>query len=1226
MLSKREVLKGYSDEMDRLRRELLTCRDKTGVYLAKENYHEMLEKIEQQQKDITQEMEALKEEMDKREKLFEEVERCMIKKGKEIQKTTEKLGVQEAKLVNVREDLKTTREKEEQQHLVSKHMQTEGKPGQQAGKLVILNDEFEQDLEKLHNKLSKVKYIEGNNKDTKSDFPSSVEVMVGQMCEKVDRWGEEHEASCNQLGGNLKEQLAERRGQLESLSGKVVELIEWQKAVGMEYEQEVEMSGTNGNVMTEVDQLVEKSAEIEVKAREKYKTAILPHLLQLAGKLQTQAIALQHLAITVEEDFGRVKNKVNMAASDIVGAVEETDLLVMEQNNVVVGGNCEEEAWLEAVVSGNMQKVVSCDSEVKSFREPSMGTDRQTAMASGDTSASISHCKSLVELNCEPKILPGDNEEYTSFPNTVEENFAPTGSDTELSDDEATSSGDLNENFASDYDDDERVNQVSCMDQIVGEFACESESSEEEMAWEAVPGVLPNSGPSSGFVYGEEVVFKNFQNVQEPVSYKFRIVNGKCATKCHEKCSDAILSWTKDDLEGVRQLFKGETLVESKNKCLNYLKSQKQFGFNLESYNVRGHNFCHKYLSKLVHISEYILKSVQRDFLNGEVKQYIHGNDSKPRESLACRKFISWCKVFCENFGQSAPDEPTTILPSWLTKATLYDIYVNEVTAPLVQKSTFYFLFKSKFGYQRVDRSLPHIRISKYSSHSRCDQCSALDAYQRTCKSKQEIEYCRSLKYQHKQRYGAARRRINDLEQLAVSFPDDHLFLSLDGMDNRKSDLPKFRENSKRFGGFTKLPCHITGAIITSGFYSEKRKCLFYLNNDQYENASNMVVTIIYKLIQEFLKDHGKLPRNLHLSTDNCGRENKNRFVFSFLSALVELQIFTSVTMDFMLVGHTGNAVDQLFSCLAKVFKESEMKSIDDLIDKIVDSPIIPKPTCTNLFFIYNWKGFIQEKLSETKLENHSFYHSFKFDQEKGKTLFRAKLYPQDREFGPEEGIILLKSGIEFLSVGAADFRIEKLQLPKVFECLQKFFCTLPLTIRMKVTSSWEALRKTLESLPRNSENLPKMRLSELPKQLNCESIEVPAELNHFVEEEGLPDLIGEINQDEPVDGCIDEEVSEDMDVVIYTRSKHGRPWVGRVVEVLPGSRFSVHWYQRKGRGNVFHAMMNKDGGPVLSVQENSVVMYWHISIDKTVDSFRLSYYMLEKIKIDYAEHDKAYE
>ena len=46
---------------------------------------------------------------------------------------------------------------------------------------------------------------------------------------------------------------------------------------------------------------------------------------------------------------------------------------------------------------------------------------------------------------------------------------------------------------------------------------------------------------------------------------------------------------------------------------------------------------------------------------------------------------------------------------------------------------------------------------------------------------------------------------------------------------------------------------------------------------------------------------------------------------------------------------------------------------------------------------------------------------------------------------------------------------------PKDWTVLQKFFCTLPLAIRLKVTSSWEALRKTLESLPRNSENLSKM-------------------------------------------------------------------------------------------------------------------------------------------------------
>ena len=67
-----------------------------------------------------------------------------------------------------------------------------------------------------------------------------------------------------------------------------------------------------------------------------------------------------------------------------------------------------------------------------------------------------------------------------------------------------------------------------------------------------------------------------------------------------------------------------------------------------------------------------------------------------------------------------------------------------------------------------------------------------------------------------------------------------------------------------------------------------------------------MVITIIYHLLQAFLQEHKKFPKYLHVTSDNCGRENKNRYVFSFLSALVDLGIFHEVTMDFLLVGHTG--------------------------------------------------------------------------------------------------------------------------------------------------------------------------------------------------------------------------------------------------------------------------------------------------------------------------------
>ena len=819
----------------------------------------------------------------------------------------------------------------------------------------------------------------------------------------------------------------------------------------------------------------------------------------------------------------------------------------------------------------------------------------------------------------------------------AKENFAPTGSDS----DESEFSLHSTENFVtsdSNSDGDALVEgETSIFDKEVGEFPCDSDESgsgNETIRsdnFEAVAALF--GAPSSQFFHGESVLFHQAQGAEkttkEPVSYKFRANNSKCSSKCSGKCPVIILSWTKEELARVKDRFKGNTLVESKNKLLTYLKSQFEFGASVKSYVVNGHAFCIKFLSGITSVSEFILKNVHRDFLNG-AEQYVHGNDSKPRESLACLKFISWFKVFCENFGQSAPDECTTVLPSWLTKATLFEIYVKEATPPLVKKSTFYFLFKSKFGFQRIDKLLPHVRISSYSTHSKCDQCVALDTFQRSCKTKHELEYCRALKYNHKQKYGLARRRINDLEQLAVSFPQDHVFISIDGMDNRKSDLPRFQENAKRYGGFTKLACHITGAIITSGLYPDRRKCLFYINHDQFENGSNLIVTIIYKLIEDFLKDHKKLPRILHINTDNCGRENKNRFVFSFLAALVELRVFTEITMDFMLVGHTGNSVDQLFSCLAKVFKESEMKSVDDLIDKIENSPIAPKPVCTNLFYIHAWKEFIEGKLSKTKLENHSFYHSFKISKEisneKEKTLFRGKLYPQDAVFGPKEGIVLIQDGTEFDSIGAADFRIHKLQLTKVFQSLQKYICTLPLNLKMTVTSSWEALRKTLESLEKNRDNLRKMRISELPKQVVDTASEIPEHLSQFVEDEEYPELNGEIHQEDPVEACFGTEISVDTDVVIYTRSKLGRPWVGRIVQVLEGEKFSVQWYQRRGRGTLFIAMVNSDGSPVLSVQQNAVVMYWHMSTEKTVDSFRLSHYWLEKIKLDYAEHDEAYE
>ena len=337
---------------------------------------------------------------------------------------------------------------------------------------------------------------------------------------------------------------------------------------------------------------------------------------------------------------------------------------------------------------------------------------------------------------------------------------------------------------------------------------------------------------SKEFVHSGNVLFESIENIDARTEYRIKVKSSYCADKCNKKCEDIILSLSEKESSCLKRSFEGHTVVETKNNLLKHLISQSRLGVSEQGYFLKGHLFCTKSFSNYTKISEYILKKVLNDFQHGAL-QYVHGNDSNPRESVASVKFTSWMLVFSELYGQSAPDELTTVLPSWLSKATLFKIYLEESTAPFVKKSSFYQLFEAKFGYMRNDKSLPHIRISKYSTHSVCSTCVALQAYQRSCKTEQELQYSKGLMSRHKQCIGQTRRKICELQQLAITYPADHLFLSFDGMDNRKSDIPKFQENAKSFSQFQTLPSHIHGAIVTSGWYPEKRKCYFFVNHNQ---------------------------------------------------------------------------------------------------------------------------------------------------------------------------------------------------------------------------------------------------------------------------------------------------------------------------------------------------------------------------------------------------------
>ena len=244
---------------------------------------------------------------------------------------------------------------------------------------------------------------------------------------------------------------------------------------------------------------------------------------------------------------------------------------------------------------------------------------------------------------------------------------------------------------------------------------------------------------------------KLYVKQKEIVQPNLNPVENVCQKKCKNNCSEFVSKMTEEDKIQVINQFKAVTKIDSKNKLLMHLKSQKVMGLDVASFTFKSHTYCVAAFCHVTGISFYLAAKVLKDFQAG-INQYIHGSTVVPRASFAHVNFISWMVCFCELHGQSDPVKVTTVLPAFLNKAELFKIYKAEAPKPNLKPSTFYCLMRKKFGVSRSDKSLPNIRISKYSTHSKCDICAGIDNFKSTSKSQTELEFSRALKYKHCER------------------------------------------------------------------------------------------------------------------------------------------------------------------------------------------------------------------------------------------------------------------------------------------------------------------------------------------------------------------------------------------------------------------------------------------------------------------------------------------
>ena len=104
----------------------------------------------------------------------------------------------------------------------------------------------------------------------------------------------------------------------------------------------------------------------------------------------------------------------------------------------------------------------------------------------------------------------------------------------------------------------------------------------------------------------------------------------------------------------------------------------------------------------------------------------------------------------------------------------------------------------------------------------------------------------------------------------------------------------------------------LSNALLQNSIYS---KCRVYKDAFLSLNGSSKNQNIDFK----------PLPPHLLLQLDNVASDNKNRYVFMFLSLLTALGVFITIEVGFLLVGHTHEDIDGTYGRMSSNLKSTDV-------------------------------------------------------------------------------------------------------------------------------------------------------------------------------------------------------------------------------------------------------------------------------------------------------------
>eukprot|EP00058_Branchiostoma_floridae_P012161 XP_002597649.1 hypothetical protein BRAFLDRAFT_77449 [Branchiostoma floridae] len=463
---------------------------------------------------------------------------------------------------------------------------------------------------------------------------------------------------------------------------------------------------------------------------------------------------------------------------------------------------------------------------------------------------------------------------------------------------------------------------------------------------------------------------------------------------CTEKC---LKRFTYEEAGACRKAFWIDCCQsEARDFILTSFKMGDAGTFH-PKFHVSGKAVCHKAWIKLNGISTSRYYSNLQKYKRGQIHHTAHGREGNEYPTERSLLAQVWLEGLAARDGDKMPNAEQILLPASWTMNDVYLFYQEENKDDPVKP-----LKRTQF--LKVWRTeCKHIRIPKFSRFAKCTMCDNIKKALLEARNKRDREEVRRARSHHILLQKLQRMKYYKHSRKARRNPSQYMSLIIDGMDQDATLLPHYAQPTKDDHGLWRLKTQVTGALSHGD-----KKCYARVDHMQYPHDTNLTLNFMTDILVEAAEEReGHLPPVLYIQMDNKAGECKNRWILAYCCALVHLDIVKKVKVSYLMVGHTHEDIDQLFSKIQSQLRRKPATTVDMLL-KVIEESYTPKPKATTLTAnsMYDIKEWLDQEMSD--MDHHNLPHAFKVQKENGETCLSYKMWSSDKTWSlptPKPGV-----------------------------------------------------------------------------------------------------------------------------------------------------------------------------------------------------------------------------